>query len=145
MRLRSGKEPALAPATLRELAAAGISTLREVAATSIESLVSIGVSDASPLHSNIVDNSKFLGWRREETLGSFGPLCVLDKFIRQSLAGDETRKLSRRDLLNPAQIRQLITELVVGAIEPETPAPAFPRAAMHSQWCPDGIPEFALA
>ena len=42
MGLRSGKEPALGPATLRELAAAGISTLREVAATSIESLVSIG-------------------------------------------------------------------------------------------------------
>lgn len=41
--LRSGKEPALGPATLLELAAAGISTLREVAATSIESLVSTGV------------------------------------------------------------------------------------------------------
>ena len=49
MGLRSGKEPALGPATLRELAAAGISTLREVAATSVESLVSIGVSDVSPL------------------------------------------------------------------------------------------------
>src|SRR5215469_15961092 len=27
-----------------------------------------------PLHSNIVEDSKFLDWRREVTLGRFGPL-----------------------------------------------------------------------
>src|SRR5215831_17534504 len=98
-----------------------------------------------PQHRNIVENSKFLGRRREVTLGRFGPFGVLDKLIRQSLAGDETRQLRRRNLLNPAQIRQLIAERVVGAIEPEAPAPAFPGTAMNSQWGPDGIPEFALA
>ena len=70
---------------------------------------------------------------------------MLDKLVGQSLAGDETRQLHRRDLLNPAQIRQLIGERVVGAIEPEAPAPALPRAAMHSRWGPDGVPEFALS
>src|SRR5215468_3751049 len=86
-----------------------------------------------PLHVNVVEDPKFAGWRREVTLGCLGPLGVLDKLVRQSLAGDETPELRRRDPLNPAQIRQLIGERVVGAVEPEAPATAFPRAAMHSQ------------
>ena len=41
---------------------------------------------------NIVEDRKFLGWRREV----FGPLCVRTRLIRQSLTGDETRQLQAR-------------------------------------------------
>jgi hypothetical protein len=67
---------------------------------------------------------------------------LLDEFGRDLLSGDESLQFCFGYFPEAPKIGQLVRESVIRVVEPESPAPAFFRAAMHAKRRSDRVAKF---
>src|SRR5689334_24681750 len=84
-----------------------------------------------PPHLDVFQNSE-LAWLRLKILWTFRSARVLSEFLRDRLSSNHALQVLLFHFLDPLQVRELILQLVVGAVEPMSPAPALPRSPMDA-------------